>query len=363
MRSPYLYLFSLLVFTTGILSPAAAQQRTIEVPATARWQHARSGVIIPVRIGDLQRRSITENIPGEVDIMIQFSDEATRLTVYLFRPQQNDVGLWFDRAEQVLQANAALGPVRPLSDGPTAFAMPISPTASALRRTYETGGEWRSTGLAIAPSNRWLVKVRVSSRTHDAAGLDALIDQAFAAIRLPADAAAAPEARVVRPCATPVQWRRARSLRPDLADALMASLGAVVTNSAMRGEADDDEIEDTPPRPYGLALPDLCRDATDLGSNAAYRSPSEGGIYWVVLGDSGSYAIVARPVLSDRADERGITVATPTDLLIFGKFNRTPSPEQVVETVTQTGPSAATGFDPEADAAREAPAAAAPPTN
>ncbi len=140
----------------------------------------------------------------------------------------------------------------------------------------------------------------------------------------------------------------------------MASLGVVVTNSAMRGEAE--EAEDTANSAYGLALPDLCRDATDLGTNAAYRSPSDDAIYWVVLGDSGSYAIVTPPVLSDRASERGITVATPTNLLVFGKFNRTPSPEQVVETVTRTSPSAATGFDPEVEAAQQAPAAATPPS-
>jgi hypothetical protein len=361
MRSRLQYLLGLFLMAAGIATPAAAQPRTIEVPATARWQHARSGVVIPVRIDDLQRRSISENIPGEVDVMVQFADETTRLTVYLFRPQQNDVGLWFDRAEQVLQANSAFGTVTPLSDGPTAFALPISPTASALRRTYETGGQWRSTSLAVAPSGRWLVKVRVSSTTLDPAALDSLIDRAFASIRLPADAIASPEARIIRPCPTPMAWRRARALTPDLADALMASLGAVATTAAMRGEADDNA--DVPDRPYGLALPDLCRDAADLGANAAYRSPSESGIYWVVLGDSGSYAIIAPPVFSDRADERGVTVATPTNLLIFRKFNRMPSPEQVVEMVTQTNPSAATGFDPEAEAARQAPPAAAPPSS
>lgn len=360
MLTRFICTIMLVLGVAGIATPSTAQQRTIEVPATSRWQHVRSGIIIPTRIGDLSRQSITENIPGEVDVSIQFADETTRLTVYLFRPQQNDVGLWFDRAEQVMMANTALGTVTPVSEGPTAFALPISPTASALRRVYSTGGEWRSTAIAIAPSGRWLLKLRVTSSALDAPGLEALVERAFAAIRLPADAVASPPARIVPACATPVQWRRARERSPDLADSLLASMGIIVMNNAMRSEADTPEGEAV--RPFGLALPDLCRDQADLGTNAAYRSPSNDAVYWVVLGDSGPYAIIASPVLGDRAGDRSLTVATPTDTLIFGKYNRAPSPEQVVETVTRTGPTAATGFDPEAEAARQPAATPASPS-
>lgn len=349
----------LVLGVAGTAAPSTAQQQAIEVPATSRWQHARSGIIIPTRIGNLTRQSIAENIPGEVDVTIQFADETTRLTVYLFRPQQNDVGLWFDRAEQVMMANTALSPIAPASDGPTAFALPISPTASALRRIYNTGGDWRSTAIAIAPSGRWLLKLRVTSSALDDVGLEALVERAFASIRLPADAAASPPARIVLPCASPVQWRRARERAPDLADSLLASMGLIVTNSVMRSEADTPDGE--PARPFGLALPDLCRDSANLGANAAYRSPSNEESYWVVLGDSGAYAIIAPPVLGDRAGDRSLTVATPTNTLIFGKYNRAPSPEQVVETVMRTGPSAATGFDPEVEAARQPAATPAPP--
>ena len=260
-----------------IALPAAAQtaptRRQIEAPAGAAWVHQRSGVALPARIGDFPRAVIVENTPGEVDVLAQYEDAATRVTVILFRPQQNDVGYWFDRAELALNANPMLVGLTPTTPDPLRFATAISPSASALRRSYSSTGRWKATGTALIPAGRWLVKIRASSSSLDAAAIDGLLDAAIAVIRLPADAPASPDARVVQPCAESVAWQQATAIATSTAEAMESSVGVTMTSLAAA------DVSGHPP--VGLAAPGLCRDATPLEFGNVYRVPEEADRYWI----------------------------------------------------------------------------------
>lgn len=332
------------LFLATVCTAAAAQQpptrRQIEASAGAPWTHQRSGVVLPMRIGDYPRQGIVENTPGEVDVLAQYEDEATRVTVILFRPQQNDVGFWFDRAEIVLPLNPLLGSVAASTDQPIAFASSISPTPSALRRSYSSTGRWKATGTALIPAGRWLVKVRASSSSLDAAAIDRLIDAAIAAIRLPADAQASPAARVIMPCAESIVWQQATAIVPTDSSALEASLGAVVTSGA-RGTA---AVTDG----FGLADPSLCRDATTLEFGSVYRAPLDPKRYWIGYSDSGDVAVVGPASQSDTDVQAGLFVATPVESLLFPGFDSLPAPSQALAALTSGRSLASASFDPEA---------------
>lgn len=344
----HVLLFLLLAIGTAAVAQQPPAQRRIEVAANAPWTHARSGVTLPAEVGELRRVGIVENAPSEVDILAHYEDRATRVTVILFRPQQNDVGFWFDRSELALPANPMFAGLAPTTAEPVRFATSISPTMSSLRRSYSSTGRWRGTGTAVMPVGRWLVKIRASSAALDAAAIDRLIDSTIAAIRLPADATAAPEARIIAACADSLRWREAQMVQPSMEDVLMAS-----ATLAIVAEAEPTE----PDRPHGLAQPDLCRDPIEADGGTVYRSPGETGLYWIGYGDSGAFATVAPALsldeLTDSPSRRGnarlsVTLATPTDSLVYPNFDRLPTPRQVTAMLNSRGPISRTSFDPEA---------------
>lgn len=336
------------------------QQRQIDVPATARWQHARSGVILPRQIGNYPRQTIAENIPGEVDVIAQYQDESTRISVILFRPQANDVGFWFDRAEQALDANPMLSALAPTEGTARRFATAVSPTMSGLRQSYRSTGRWRATGTAIFPTGRWLVKVRASSSSLDAAAIDALLDAAIAAIRTPADAPSALEARIVSACPDTVRWRTARVVAPSIEDALIGGVLSMMANDAAQGRTDEASGEGSAgeadaPVPAGLAAPTLCRDAAEAGDGTVYRVPGDNQRYWIGIGDSGDFVVVApsasAALMGGDEDRRSVTLVTPTRTINYSGFNRLPAPSQVIQMVQRGRPISATGFDPEMEQA------------
>lgn len=335
---------ALLLLTLAL--PAAAQQaptrRQIEAPAGAVWVHQRSGVALPARIGDFARAAIVENTPGEVDVLAQYEDAATRVTVILFRPQQNDVGFWFDRAELALNANPMLVGLTPTTPDPLRFASSISPTMSALRRSYGSTGRWKGTGTVLIPVGRWLVKVRASSSSLDAAEIDRLLDAAIAAIRLPADAAASPEARVVQPCADRVAWQQATAIATSTAEALESSVGVTMTSLAAADASGHP--------PVGLAAPGLCRDATRLEFGNVYRVPDDADRYWIGFSDSGDVAVVGRrgPLPDQLRVE--LSIATPVATQIYPRYESLPAPSQALAVLTSSGPVARVSFNPEAPA-------------
>lgn len=331
-------------------APQQAQQpapRVIAVPADKLWQHARSGVIFPRQIGAFPRGTIQENLPSEVDVMAHYEDANTRVSLFLFRPQNADIGLWFSQAELMMAVNPLLTGATPTT-APIAFAPPGSTVPSALRRTYTTQGSWRVTGMALLPVGRWIVKIRASSSTLDPAGINAAIDAAIAAIRWPAVSTDNPPlpARIVEPCATNQRWRSARQ-NPNLEIPLLT--GVLASMAQRESSAAANEQPDAP-RPTNL--PPLCRDLGYANSyRAVYRDPTGGDSYSLALNDAGSLISVQRAqdalINSTRHPSYGAQLNTPTDTFTYNSFNGVPSPQQVMRQIEQSSPRTSVAFDPE----------------
>lgn len=363
----FITVMALAIIAALLSAPAAAQQRRINVPASATWGHARSGVALPPAIGDLRRAGIAENLPGEVDVSAHYGDDITRVSIILFRPQTSDVGLWFDVSETVLGQNPNLRDLRPTHATPLPFATVAGGPADALRQSWTSSGQWTATGTAIIPVGRWLVKIRASSSTLDLAQIDALIDQAIAAIRLPATRPAGTPVRVVMPCADSPRWRRARQVDMTMEDALLGSTGALVmangpdAEDAATGDAAAGTEAGEQGRQYLTTLnhPTLCRGEEAGQSVRLYRVPGDDVRYWIMFGDAGTYVAVEPSLMGMLSGGGGnrvlLTMVTPLLAGTLAAFNRLPTPEQAYQAASTGRPMVTASFDPEMEAVRTAP--------
>ena len=350
-----LFNFNKLIAITLLLAmPVAteAQQQVLDVPATARWQHARSGVTLPARIDGLQRSGIVENVPGEVDIATHYGNDETRVSIILFRPQQNDVGYWFDRAEMALATNPRLSGLIAGSESPVAFAPVATSPAAALRRSYSSSGQWVATGTAMVPTGRWLVKIRASSASRSIAQIDALIDAALAAITLPETQTQAGAARVIAPCTDVVRWRNARAVAPSMEDVLLASVMSMMVDEKRTAEDNgESRASEGTTAASGLADPALCRDTAAASPLTVYRVPGNSDVYWLGINDAGDYAVVSPAIgpqlMGGNRNQRSVSLLTPTRTLHYSGFNRLPAPRQVAELLERGRPVSAVNFDPE----------------
>ena len=184
-------------------TPAQAQTRKLDVPATAGWKHAATGFVLRAKLAGYQRTSLNDGSASELDVMANFAapDDSTSVTVYLFRPALMSVPVWFDRSETQILLRDVYGSAQPFAPA-RAFAPPQASTASGLRRIYVPGkAPYKSTGLAIMPMGDWLVAIRVSSAELAPAVLDTKLDEIIAALGWPAGVAEARAALPVEPCA------------------------------------------------------------------------------------------------------------------------------------------------------------------
>lgn len=338
---------------------AQASPRPIEVPATARWQHARSGVILPTRVGEYVRTRIEEYAPNEVDVAAHYDGHAGSVSIYLFRPQTADVGVWFDRAVITLGSNALFERVAPLAPQPEAFSPQGGAVASGLRQIFRTGGRFSHTAVALFPAGNWLVKVRLSTTGQDDAAVGAMLDAAIAAVRLPDSATATLAARIIQPCATTRTWRRARLVNTSGGTGLIALLGGLFASGAETPEDGSTPL-------IGLRVLGLCRDATVLELGSVYRNPDWEQGYWLALGDSGTYLSVSPDVMSGLVDNRSssratVTLHSPMETVTLAAFNRLPAPQQALDSTGAGGMRVSTTYDPEAAAATPATPATTPP--
>lgn len=351
-----LWLMSLLACEAA---SAQASPRPLDVPATARWQHARSGVILPTRVGEYVRTRIEEYAPNEVDVAAQYDGPAGRLSIYLFRPQTADIGVWFDRAVIALGRSPLFGGVTPLAPQPEAFAPHGGTVASGLRQIFRTSGRFSHTAAALFPTGNWLVKVRLTTSGQDDAAVGAVLDAAIAAVRLPENATAPPPARIIQPCTTARTWRRARAVNASAGDGLAALLGGIAFSAETASPDATDEAALT-----GLQLPTICRDATALEVGSVYRNPDWDSGYWIAIGDSGTYLSISPDVMGEllgngRTSRATVTLHSPMETVSLGVFNRLPMPQQALESTGGGGMRISSAYDPEADAAAGAAADAA----
>lgn len=339
-------IFTLLVMLMTAQSTATfAQQRIIEVPAAARWQHARSQVILPVAIDGLPRSQIIENVAPELDVTVHYEDADTRISIFLYRPALPDVAIWFDRSEMTFMANPMFGTVTPVGQA-VAFAAPGTTIASGLRRSYVGTGDYPATATAIFPTGRWFVKVRASSKSADTATLEARLSAAISALERLASPQPFRPAEAMQACTGNRNWRDAEMADPDSIGAIVAYTGAmtIATDSQRRlGQTDPSQ----PPQRY-------CRDATVHQEFGVYRIAGNTQAYVMAVGDGGAIIEVGSALLRRIARDSfagdlavPVTVSSGNTIAGYPPFKRLPSPQQVFA-LTLNGEPIATGcVDPD----------------
>lgn len=320
----------LLAFTT----PLEARE-VLNVPATARWKHAATGLILNPVLAGLNRTEIATTAPMELDVQAHYeiSSGATFATVYIFRPGAGDLAIWFDRANASLAASDKWVIQSTLESGPA--ALPVGEATGAFKAVYATGGgSIRSTAVMLVPMGEWIAKIRLSSQTEEADALSELMTAIARQITWPEATRLAAAAAPVQPCAKAIAF--GKSARPVGADS-NRRLGNALLDALMSSiEPDTDE-----PRPSQGHV--WCRDSV-VGAHAVYRqADGEDDSYMLALSDAGR-AIVVRPALNllDAGESRRTRFAVALHQLdrIFSyrNFDRMVPPQQALEIIEKERP-------------------------
>jgi hypothetical protein len=322
-----------------LMVSVGAEARDLDVPVTAGWQHAATGIILNSKIDGVQRTTLTDSTSSEHDVSARYDVPADGLwiTVYIFHPAIPDVPMWFDRAQSALTNRDVFKSGFTLTPEPVAFATKGSSTLSSLRQTYVVqNSRYRSTALAAVPLGEWIVTVRMSSEKLPAEALDVRFEQFLAAIRWPEQKTAAPAAVPIKPCAVPLAFaKKAKVVASDMTDVLMSMAAVAGANDTSEQEAGKDKA---PP-------PLWCRDGDGTMQFGVYRSDLEEQAYALVIADAGRVINVA-PSLAALMGKRGRYSVTLTDVdgtvSSFPSFNALPRPEQALGLVLSGQPSSRT---------------------
>lgn len=323
-------IFALLL--TFLVSSPAFSQTAISVPDTASWQHARSEIILPPKLAGLKRGLISDNSASELDVSVQYEGADSIGTVYLYRPYWNDIGVWFDRSEQGLLANKALGNVVEAENAPSSFARPGGSVASGLYRVYTTSNhKYKATALAIFPVGHWFVKLRYSTSNSDPAFAKTKLMEMIAKIRVPATASEGTVPQSIPLCMTSIKWKKAKVIKPDLMGAMLT--GATFTELMKLRTADF------------LDLPNACRDAAPTELYTLYRDAKDDNNLVMVAGDSGYSVQVLEALLSNK--EYWAIASSLAQHALLPTFTKMPVPELLFKVVASGQTVATINDDPD----------------
>jgi hypothetical protein len=306
--------------------PATAK-RTLDVLPSVVWHHAQTGLTLPPYLGALPRNELGDYGTEEADLFAQYRlDDGTAATIYVFHPGLDSVPVWFDRVEAAVRARTDFGKFGEMQ--PRAFAVPPGAVMAGLRATIAlTGGDARSTALAVAPVGDWLVVVRLSSPKLEAAALDGEMTAILDGIGWPPDKPGAPVAVPVKPCGALPHFRKARMLQPNMAQALMGAITGAV--------AGDDKSKATPPPVYCRAQ--QAADATW----GVYRAEGAEDGYVLALEDAGR-AIGVQPSLAALINNSKpaftVTFMDLTETRTYGDVSALLPPEQALDLVSHHAP-------------------------
>lgn len=319
----------LLAFAVSL--PAFAQTE-ISVPETAGWQHARSQIILPSKMTGLKRVKISDNSTSELDVTVQYEDPDSVGTIYLYRPYWNDIGVWFDRSEQGVLANKGLGNVVAVENAATSFARPGGSVASGLYQIYTASGDkYKTTALAIFPVGHWFVKLRYSSSNSDPAAAKTRLMEMMAKVRVPATANEGTVPQSIPMCASPIKWKKAKVIKPDMMRALMT--GAMFTGLIDGRKSDF------------LDLPNACRDGAPTELYTVYRDTKDDNNIVMVAGDSGySVQVLEAESLSK---EYWAIASDLAQHALLPTFTKMPAPELLFKVVASGQTVASIADDPD----------------
>ncbi|WP_017663939.1 hypothetical protein [Porphyrobacter sp. AAP82] len=314
---------------TGASVPLAAQEQAAPERPAATWRHDRSGLTLSAVLAGFTRGDSKQFDAEGYNIGINFRDPQSRswADLYIYRAAPASVAVLGDRAAAGMFANPMLGDVDANAVSIVRFTPPAGAgDKSGLRIVTPTKGELTSSGLAIWLHDGWLVKLRMSSKTLDAATLEARMSQFIAAVTLPAATRPAPAFAELRDCAAPMKpGKKARLVELDVTGSIM--IGGLL------GGASEELAETGVSVADGAADPVWCRDAGSQPQYGIYRREGIAETYLIALGDTGTSLSVAGydagPLMKP---SKGFLVTQSNGVTeqVYPPFDRLPTPEQAL---------------------------------
>ncbi len=298
----------------------------------ATWSHDRSGLTLPATLAGFVRADSKQFDADGYNIGVSFRDTASGswADLFIYRAAPASVAVWGDRAAAGMFANPMLVEVDVNAVKVARFTPPGGAgDKSGLRIVTPTRGDLTSSGLALYLHDGWLVKLRMSSRTLDAAALEKRIAEFVAGLSLPAAARPAPPFAEIQDCAAPMKpGRKANLVKLDMMGSIMIGglLGVARDKEAEQPSADE---------------PLWCRDAASQPQFGIYRREGKSDFYLIALGDTGTSLSVgsydAGPLMKP---SKGFLVTQSDGVTekVYPPFDRMPSAEQALGLPGNVGP-------------------------
>lgn len=318
----------------------ANAQKPIDVPNSARWQHARSGLILPTKVGEMARTSITDYSQSELNVVVQYVSNEAQATLYIYRPHWPNVGAWFERSEKLLVTDKAVAQPKPETASPRPFSRPGGHILSGLRRNYTYQHDaFAATGLAILPYGGWLLKIRYSSKNPDLAAADAFTDKILNAVKFPETADEGIAYQPIADCVQPSKWKKAKLVREDMISNMVMGTTFI---SAMQSSA-------TAPTDTSS----FCRETVESNYYTVYRDTSAKMKYWMVALDAGLTAQLMEAKSFTGGKQIWSIVSMDGRHDLSPAFNSLPQPDQWFSVIISGQSRATVTIDPEAPAEAE----------
>lgn len=326
--------------------PAHASAQEAQAPVSSSWSHDLSGLVLPASLAGLTRGESRQFDDNGNNVTVSFHEEAsgTVADLYVYRAAPASVQIWADRAASSMFANSKLGNVDVAAVKVFVFTPPNGAGEnSGLQVIAPVKGELTASGLAIYAHDGWLVKLRMSSSSLDAASLEARMAEFVAGMKLPVAVRPAPQLVDIADCQTPLKSdKNAKLVRLDMMGTIL--LGGVI------GVANDKRTEKSESRAADLAVdPAWCRDAASRSEYGVYRRGNEDDAYLVAVSDSGTSLTIGRYNMAGlMKPSRGFLVTQSDGVteLVYPPFDRMPQPEQVIGLPGNVSPVSSVSLSP-----------------
>jgi hypothetical protein len=319
----------------SLSNTAAAQQaQDLKVSAGKPYKHKLSKLSFPATLAGAPRLRVRSIGPELLDVSAGYetADGAEFLSLFVYRNVTGAVPVWFDRARWAIENRPDVYGTPVAAVGAPAFVPPGQQAASGMIATYTLNKPpYRSTGVAILPFGEWLVKLRYSSKTLEAASLATAMRKALAELDWPREITAGVAASPVTECPTPLAL--SGESKPAPANGAAVLLAAVMGLAANAGTKEKAEPAPTPPASW-------CRDPTVLKLGGVYRPDAATDRYLIALSDAGrgvfvgpdSAAALLAPT-QPAAPSWSVALIDMDATTYFPAQDRLPSPAQVVERI------------------------------
>ncbi|MFL9840562.1 hypothetical protein ABS767_06260 [Sphingomonas sp. ST-64] len=319
--------------TLLLVTPAVAQDKpgTIEVAENISFRHDHTGFTFPPELIGLKRAPGAELVKPQLDLFFSYRapDQSEEVSVYLYRVKSGSLAQWFDVSRLTVEDRNALGRETAVGE-PVAFIPPGQSNPSALKIAWAlSDGPYRSTALAMIPMGEWLVKIRHTAKSIEAASLQRRTEAAIAALGWPQRIVPATDAVPVAACTVPLALKG--SSKPARTSGAGTLLDAMMAQMEGGGSAGKEERRN----PEKDAQPlQWCRDDAVKSPLRLYRPVGTRDTYLMAASDAG-LAIWVRPGLSGLLDKKNaaqtwaVSIVRPGDTINYAPRDRLPLPSEI----------------------------------